>query len=110
MTLFRLPVLLPERLVDGLFVTFCLRGCRPRARAAAHGIVALGLRGNRSCLFGCILVRHVLVLTRRTTVHCKSMGKLTATLFAAAALAAAADLTRWISDASCGASNANSTA
>ena len=38
------------------------------------------------------------------------MRKITATFFAAAALAAGADLTGWISDASCGASNANSTA
>ena len=38
------------------------------------------------------------------------MRKITATLFAAAALAVGTDLTGWISDASCGASNANSTA
>ena len=38
------------------------------------------------------------------------MRKITATLFAGAVLAAGADLKGWISDASCGASNANSTA
>jgi hypothetical protein len=38
------------------------------------------------------------------------MRKFTATLFVAAAMAFSADLTGWISDASCGASNANSSA
>jgi hypothetical protein len=37
------------------------------------------------------------------------MGKFTATWFLAAALASSANLTGWISDASCGASNANAT-
>ena len=38
------------------------------------------------------------------------MRKLTATLLAAAAMTLGADLTGWISDESCGVSNANSTA
>jgi hypothetical protein len=38
------------------------------------------------------------------------MRKLTATLFLAAAMAPGASMTGWISDASCGASNANGTA
>ena len=50
------------------------------------------------------------ILTRETTVNCKGMRRITATILASAALAIGADLTGWISDASCGASNANSSA